>query len=364
MSNFDTVDNIIQQSMDVIFQISSTLSDVNPSFKCCATTLSDLKVEYNKATTNLLLTDQSKSTDQTHLLMNFYNEIDRLNIPNKINDVLDLINALDEKSAQLVSPLLTKFNKLPRYESLEKPAEEIMRCKNPNCGELMVINQSTNEFECVCGIVKNLEGSSYEEISYIDGQPSASHKTNYIKHGHTLKWLMQSQARENFDFPDGTNKDINLVSEVKKRFLVESIYDIRQVNCVTIRKCLKDLGLTEFNTHIPLLIKACTGKMPFQLTQPEFDQIIKDAIQILEIIEEIDDGNSPYHPYLLMKIVEQRLPERSRLEKYRKANIMLYFHIQTENTLKEKDLLWKNVCEYMTSYTYQATNIDRYKVWL
>ena len=33
-------------------------------------------------------------------------------------------------------------------------------------------------------------------------------------------------------------------------------------------------------------------------------------------------------------------------------------------TLKEKDLLWETVCEYMTNYTYQATNIDRYKVWL
>ena len=184
------------------------------------------------------------------------------------------------------------------------------------------------------------------------------HKTNYVKAGHTLKWLMQSQARENFDFPDG------VIVRIKKQFQVESIYDIRQVNCGTMRGCLKALGMTEYNTHIPLLIKATTGKMPLQLTQLEFDLIIKDAVQILEIIEELEDGNSPYHPYLLMKIVEQRLPEKTRLEKYRKANIMLYFHIQTENTLKEKDVLWKIVCEYMTSYTYQATNIDRYKVWL
>jgi hypothetical protein len=357
MSNFDTVDSIIQQSIDVIYQISNTLSDINPNFKNYATNLSDLKVEYNKVITNLLLADsQTVKHDQSALLLNFYNEIDRLNIPNKINDIIDSINVLDEKSAQLVGPLLTKFNKLPRYESLEKPTEEIMKCQN--CHETMTINQSTNEFECVCGIVRNLEGSAYEEQSYIDGQPSASHKTNYVKAGHTLKWLMQSQARENFDFPDG------IIIRVKKQFQVESIYDIRQVNCGTMRKCLKALGMTEYNTHIPLLIKATTGKMPFQLTQLEFDLIIKDAVQILEIIEELEDGNSPYHPYLLMKIVEQRLPEKTRLEKYRKANIMLYFHIQTENTLKEKDVLWKIVCEYMTSYTYQATNIDRYKVWL
>jgi hypothetical protein len=358
MSNFDTVDNIIQQSIDTIYQISIVLSSTNNTFKEYADNLSELKNEYGKITTNLLLADsvESKNNDQTKLLLNFYNEIDRLNIPNKINDVVDLINNIDEKSIQLINPLLAKFNKLPKYESLERPTEDIMRCNI--CHEIVSINQSNNEFECVCGIVTNLEGSAYEEQSYIDGQQSASHKTNYVKASHTLKWLMQSQARENFDFPDG------IIQRVKKQFLVESIYDIRQVNCASMRKCLKALGLTEYNTHIPLLIKATTEKMPFQLTTFEFDSIIKDAVEVLEIIEEIEDGNSPYHPYLLMKIVEQRLPERSRIEKYRKANIMLYFHIQTENTLKEKDLLWKNVCEYKSGYTYQATNIDRYKVWL
>ena len=142
MSNFDTVDNIIVQSIDVIQQISSALSDSHPPFKQYASVLHDLRSEYGKITTNLLLADNiSKKNDQSQLLLNFYNEIDRLNIPNKINDVLDSINVLDEKSAQLVGPLVTKFNKLPRYESLEKPTEEIMRCKNTNCGELMTINQ-------------------------------------------------------------------------------------------------------------------------------------------------------------------------------------------------------------------------------
>lgn len=359
MSNFDTVDGIIQQSLDVIHQISNTLASSNPVFKNYALTLAELKNEYSRATTQLLLADSHVvKHDQTQLLNNFYSEIDRLNIPNKINDVIDHINNLDEKTTMVISPLLAKFNKLPKYESIDKPLEDTMRCRNSNCGELMTINHATNEFECICGIVKNLEGSSYEENSYSDGQLNASHKTNYVKARHTLKWLMQSQARENFDFPD----DIGI--KIKKQFQIEAIYDIRQVNCATMRKCLKALGLTEYNTHIPLLIKLTTGKMPFQLTENEFDQIIKDAVQILEIIEELEDGNSPYHPYLLMKIVEQRLPEQTRIEKYRKANIMLYFHIQTENTLKEKDLLWETVCGYMSNYTYQATNIDRYKVWL
>lgn len=357
MSNFDTADNVIQQSLDTIFQISTILSSTNHNFKQYAEVLTDLKVEYNRSTVNLLLeNNQVKTPDQTQLLLNFYNEIDRLNIPNKINDIVDHLNSLDEKSIKLVSPLIAKFNKLPKYESLERPHENIMRCDI--CHEIVSINQATNEFECVCGIVTNLEGSAYEEQSYIDGQPSAMHKTNYVKATHIHKWLMQSQARENFDFPD------EIIKKTKKQFQVEAIYDIRQVNCITMRKCLKTLGLTEYNTHIPLLIKCITGKMPFQLTSQEFDLVIKDAVEVSEIIEEMIDGNSPYIPYLLMKIIEQRLPENTRVEKYRKANIMLYFHIQTENTLIEKDLLWKHVCEVKSGYKYMATNVDRYKVWL
>lgn len=367
MSNFDTIDQIFQQSIDLISQMLNILAEKNNYFQSYKYQMNETKMDYLKITTNILIDNRAHSllqNDQTKLLLSFYNEIDRIGLPNKINDIIDVINnSLSDKELVCISTQLSKFNKLPKYETFERPTEEIMKCKN--CTELMTINQSTNEFECVCGIVKNLEGSAYEEQSFIDGQLSSMHKTNYIKAGHTLKWLMQSQARENFDFPDGsvaTKPNVKL--EILKQFQIDSITDKRQVNCAVMRRCLKTLELTEYNSHIPLLIKETTGKMPFQLSQVEFDNIIDDAVQILEIIGELEDGNSPYHPFLLLKIIEQKLPEKSRLDKYRKANIILYFHIQTENTLKEKDQLWHIICEHMPGYTYQATNIDKYKLWL
>ena len=364
MSNFDTVDQIFQQSIDLISQMLTILSEKNSYFNHYKSQINEVKMEYLKITTNILIDcSTSIQSDQSKLLLGFFNEVDRLGIPNTINDIIDVINLLDEKEQLSITTQLSKFNKLPKYETLEKPAEEIMKCKN--CGETMIINQTANEFECVCGIVKNLEGSSYEEQSFLDGQPSSMHKTNYVKAGHTLKWLMQSQARENFDFPDGSDPTKrNVKVEILRQFQIDSITDKRQVNCAIMRRCLKTLELTEYNSHIPLLIKETTGKMPFQLSQQEFDIIIDDAVQILEIIGELEDGNSPYHPFLLLKIIEQRLHERTRLDKYRKANIVLYFHIQTENTLKEKDQLWAIVCDHMPGYVYQATNIDKYKLWL
>ena len=362
MSNFDTIDQTFQQSIDIFLSITTILAEIHNEFKIHKSNITDVKNSYQQIITIILLDCKG---DQTKLLASLYNEIERIGLPNTINDIIDAVNVatVDETRQALIIPLITKFSKLPKYEMTEKPSEDIMKCKS--CGELMTINNNNNEFECICGIVKNLEGSSYEEQSYLDGT-TAMHKTNYVKAGHSYKWLMQSQARENFEFPDGKtkgNKGRNVKTEILKQFLIDSIYDKRQVNCAIMRKCLKTLELTEFNSHIPLLIKETTGKIPFQLSQIEFDLVIDRIVKILEIIGELDDGNSPYHPFLLLKIIEQELPEKNRLDKYRKANIILYFHIQTENTLKEKDHLWATVSEHMPGYVYQATNIDKYKLW-
>lgn len=371
MSNFDTVDQIFQQSLNLLCQVFEILTQTQSIFKKYYNLIKELKFGYQQIVTNVLINNKSRTgNDQTLLLLEFYNEVERLSIPNTLNDMIDIINNanLSDDERKSILPCLSKFNKLPKYETFEKPVEEVLKCKN--CGEIMAINQVSSEFECACGIVCNLEGSYYEESSYSDGQIPASYKTNYIKAGHSYKWLMQSQARENFDFPDGKNSSRNVKADILKQFLIESIYYVTQVNCDVMRKILKDLKLTEYNSHIPLLIKETTrtsespGKMPFQLTQKEFDSIIDDIVKILEILSEVDEGNSPYHPYLLLKVIEQKLQENTRIEKYRKANIMLYFHIQTESTLKEKDQLWKIVCDHMPGYTYQATNIDKYKLWL
>lgn len=371
MSNFDTVDQIFQQSIILLTKVAETLCVERPNFKKYITTFTDLKTRYQQIITHILIENkESINRDQSKLLLDFYNSVEQIGLPNTINDIIDAINnsSLTMEEIQSISPYLSKFNMLPKYESLEKPSEEILKCKN--CNEMMTRNPLANEFECVCGIVCNLEVSSYEETSYSDGQIPSSRKTNYVRAGHSFKWLMQSQARENFDFPDGKDNTRNVKGDILRQYLVESIYYITQVDCDVMRKILKDLKLTEYNSHIPLLIKETTrtkessGKMPFQLTQKEFDEIIDDIVKILEILGESEGGNSPYHPYLLLKTIEQRLPENNRIEKYRKANIILYFHIQTESTLKEKDLIWKTICDHMPGYTYQATNIDKYKLWL
>ena len=371
MSNFDTVDQIFQQSIALLTNVVEILAVTQIEFKKYITIFASLKTEYKQIITNILIDNKEALTkDQTKLLLDFYNSVERLGLPNTINDVIDNINNSDLSLTELdsIRPFLSKFNKLPKYESLEKPSEDILKCKQ--CNEVMIRNRSTNEFECVCGIVCNIEGSYYEDVSYSDGQIPVSYKSNYIRAGHSFKWLMQSQARENFDFPDGKDGTRNVKAEILQQYLVLSIYYVNQVNCDIMRKILKDLKLTEYNSHIPLLIKETTrtkhlpGKMPFQLSQKEFDQIIDDIVKILEILAEYDIGNSPYHPFLLLKDIEQRLPENTRMEKYRKANIMLYFHIQTESTLKKEDQLWRIVCDHMPGYEYKATNIDKYKLWL
>jgi hypothetical protein len=367
MSNFDTVDQTFQQSLNLLLQVVEILSVTQPSFKKYISMFTSLNSGYHQIITNILIENkESIGMDQSKLLLDFYNSVEQIGLPNTINDVIDSINnsSLTTLETQIIAPYLSKFNKLPKYENLEKPTEEILKCKN--CGEMMAINQSTNEFECVCGIVKNLEGSCYEEVSYTDGQMPAVHKTNYVRAGHSFKCLMHLQARENFDFPDGKNGSRNVKGEILKQFLVESIYYVTQVNVDVMRKILKDLKLTEYNSHIPLLIKETTrtrdspGKMPFQLTQKEFDTIIDDIVKILEILSEVDDGNSPYHPYLLLKVLEQRLPENTRILKNTAKPTLCCIFIYKQKTLSKKmtnyGKLSVNIC--MVIHTKLLTSIN------
>ena len=134
MSNFDTVDQIFQQSIDLISQMLTILSEKNPYFNHYRSKINEARMEYLKITTNILLDNRTQpllQNDQTKLLLSFYNEVDRIGLPNTINDIIDVINnSLSEKEQASISVQLGKFNKLPKYETLEKPAEEIMKCKN------------------------------------------------------------------------------------------------------------------------------------------------------------------------------------------------------------------------------------------
>jgi hypothetical protein len=116
---------------------------------------------------------------------------------------------------------------------------------------------------------------------------------------------------------------------------------------------------SRFNEHIPLIRKIMTGTSPPQLTDLErrkihiyFDQIIS----IYSEIKPVNKTNTNYHPYYILKILEQIVKDRVR-----RKNMIVCIHLQSRETLIEHDRLWKKVCARIPDFKYKPTDRHEYE---
>lgn len=245
--------------------------------------------------------------------------------------------------------LVRKYDNLRPYEFKE---QSFRKCRE--CNEAYTINESCSALTCVgCGHIVILDGTALDDQGCDPNlTPSKSpYKKSVIGH----KWLIYLQAAEDIEYPVG------FIENIKRQLYNNRIFRKHFITDEVIRTCLKKIPSgTDYNCHVPHIIKTITGNVPDMLTEQEMDSIEEDLAVVIKIIGLLEDGNSPYLPYLIMRIIEQKLPEKEISEKRRKSNILKYFHVQTDTTLKSKDQVWAKVCEKYTKFTYSACDIDAY----
>jgi hypothetical protein len=132
---------------------------------------------------------------------------------------------------------------------------------------------------------------------------------------------------------------------------------VDRINCEVVRSYLKQLKVTHYNNHIPLIRKIITGQEPPQFTDHELRLLymyFSKVIQIFNQIKGTTKSNCPYHPYFIYKIVEQLLKEPR--DKSRKREILSCIHLQSRETLIENDKTWFLICDHIPQFTKLATN--------
>jgi hypothetical protein len=115
------------------------------------------------------------------------------------------------------------------------------------------------------------------------------------------------------------------------------------VNIENMRSILEEKGLTIYNNFAPLLIKKFAGITPPLLSysnrrkMKDYYRLISKHYDLLK--EDCNLENGPYVPYFLFKIIEILFHPKSPEYK-----LIYWIHVQMDNTLVKKDLIFKEIC--------------------
>jgi hypothetical protein len=219
------------------------------------------------------------------------------------------------------------------------------------CGKPYIIESNNSEFVChMCGNTEKLYGIVFEDeqFFYQEGQRTKHGKYDPTKH--CKFWVDRIQAKENADIA------IKVTNEVKRCIKRDNIW-LEQLTCPMIREYLKELKMTNFNDHVPLIRKIITGHEPDQLSEHELKLVyiyFGRVIQIYNKTKPDNKPNCPYHPFFIYKILEQilNLPNQQKKRK----DILSSIHLQSRETLIENDNIWKPICDEITEFIYTPTD--------
>jgi hypothetical protein len=212
---------------------------------------------------------------------------------------------------------------------LNKENYEVCRC-----GERMTIVPERSELVCEsCRKIRTLYGLVFDDYQfYTQGEPKTKHGV-YNPNRHFKFWMERIQARENKIFPP---EHLEKIDYIIRRDGIPKC----ELNCYIMRSILKEAQLTQYNDHTSLLIKLCGGPTPPQLEYQElrvFSIKFNKFMVYLKMVKK--DGNRPNYPYWIYKIAEDEFEDKPD-----KVRILLFIHLQSEDTIKKNDAYLEAIC--------------------
>ena len=214
------------------------------------------------------------------------------------------------------------------------------------CDIKYTIDHEKNELYCKsCGLVSHLSEELYD--SNFGLLETKQKNSSYDASNHCEFWFKRIFALE------PTDMDESILTSVHQ-WLIKNNYPI---TCKCIRKALQKLKLTNFNTHVSLIRKLLTGKVPEPPTYDQKMQIFNYFNKAVQAYIEIyktthTNNNIKYYPYFIWKIIEIIYKDQPR----RRYEIFECIHLQNLDTLKKNDKIWKKICNKITEFKFKPTD--------
>jgi hypothetical protein len=318
----------------------------------CSQNLNEIKENYVTVTISTIkdfytATDEPTKRDAHNRFIKAFHAVDTIGKLKKIYNFCVRMRKIYEFSDECLPELFRSYEYAVIDESFEDNGSEIC----PICKITYEIEEKTSEFTCKnCGHIEKMYGVVFEDeqFFYQEGQRTKHGKYDPIKHAKF--WTDRIQAKESTDIPE------TVINSIKRCIRRDRLW-IDRISCEVIRGYLKQLKITHYNNHIPLIRKIITGREPPQFTDHELRLLYMYFSKVIQIFNQkkgTDKSNCPYHPYFIYKIVEQLLKSRSNFN--RKTEILSCIHLQSRETLIENDKMWFLICDHIPEFTKLATD--------
>lgn len=358
--------------------------------------LSDLRLEcvdiiwsYNIGVAPSLLRYSEDKSDEA-----YYNYDEYIITENIIGRMTDVYNTIEDIVAVLLNhsgfkkhigttsfkETLNKYR--DTYSSLVVKIDAAKKdiCICPTCQIKMAVHAELSELRCPqCAVVIHLEGAVFEDAQ-IHIQQTTIKSKEYDPNKHCDKWIKCIQGKEDRNIPAYViNKiDAKAIAHYSRG---DRLLPMNNMTCKMIREWLKNecgengRKLTCYNNDSALIRKIVTSLhgdavvppqllydeeekllLDFSRAMAEYDNIVTDP-KAMEKIGIRGRSNKPYYPYGLFKILRIRyLSALDRKEEIKYKKLIECIHVQSDDTLVDNDLIWKEICNRIPDFKYEFTD--------
>ena len=217
-----------------------------------------------------------------------------------------------------------------------------------DCAVEMSLKPETSELECfACGRVFQLVGTVFDEAQFYSQDNQKAKSGSFNPNRHYGFWMDHTLAREpGTELGDKNNLDNQgreeLVAQLRGMMKRDRIIP-RLLTVNRARTMLKEIGRTDLNKNVPLIMKKLTGHGPPQIAEEicqRVEMIFTKAIEISERIRDPEKTNRNYYPYYTYKILDAILPPDDLANR----RVLYYIYMQKPATISKNDSEWRKIC--------------------
>lgn len=317
--------------------------------------IKDISQEYQEHTVALLCDYYSSSdlrvkcqtVDRYMQIIVSRNFITKMEIANQM---LRDASAANQNDVQLAM-LFKLFSNTPVDTDIKKLDYKIC----PNCRGRMNLDGPRSELRCTkCDYTLLLKGMMYDESHMYSNDGSLAKRGAYETSRHCRYHLERVLAIKNPNIPENV---IGPGGKIDKWLERNGHKYLKLVTCPEYRRCLKEIGETKYNEHVPFIRQVKSGISPARLFHHEIRVLyiyFEKAVTEFNRLKLDVRVNLKYYPYFIFKIVEIILNKPE--DKKRLQSISDFIHFQRDNTIVANDRLWNDICNGIPEFTFSKTD--------
>jgi hypothetical protein len=310
-----------------------------------------LEMKYHLAVVSVLSSYYSDDKNEESKTRTYYQIITSENFVAKINDITNTckttINTLYKVFQLKICPKQETREYEYRMDDISRRIDSSYNIEIPLtvekrnyeycCSQKMIVLPETSQLECeLCYKIKNITGCVFRDDQFYPQDGQKAKHGGYDTARHYKFWIERLQAVESKTFiPDILDKIAYVIKRDK--------YESWELTCERMRSILKDPKVCspKLNEHAPLLVKIFGGQAPPLLDFQENKTIairFNKAMGLYDVVMP-GDGNKPYYPYFIYKIIEYEFRNNTA-----KLRLLDYIHLQSRDTVIKNDKIFEQMC--------------------